>query len=233
MQTVRLPAIYQLYPKIPLALQGTTHTWLELETAKEESQTNGGEKRPKVAQAETSGRKGDSRSKSQASSLGMWLSLCEGSPRHPSPGPPPCLQPGGRQPNVLQLFQADCKSLGLQCGGAATRAMPTLAGPHSPRPPPQAFLFTKNVHCRHLPRAWVTMDWVCFLEPFGGRNFLIRKGMSKKCLYILARKASWLILYACKPCARMPCMCVCVCVLSACSALLTLSCHHPDKPWSP
>lgn len=47
MWTVRLPATYRLYPKTPLALQGTTHTWLELETAKEESQTNGGEKRPR------------------------------------------------------------------------------------------------------------------------------------------------------------------------------------------
>lgn len=107
--------------------------------------------------------------------------------------------------------------------------MPTLVGPHSPRPPPQAFLFTKNVHCRHLPRAWVTMDWVCFLEPSGGRNFLIRKGMSKKCLCILARKASWLILYAREPCARMPRVCMHMCTV--CMPALS-GCQHPDKPWS-
>lgn len=170
-----------------------------------------------MAQAETSGRKGDSRNKSQASSLGMWLSLCEGAPRCPSPSPPPCLQPGGRQPNVLQLFQADCKSLGLQRGGAATRAMPTLAGPHSPRPPPQAFLFTENVHCRHLPRAWVTMDWVCFLEPFGGRNFLIRKGMSKKCLYIHPCKESLL--------AHLVCLqAMCTCAMYMCTCAMCMLC---------
>lgn len=37
----------QLYPKAPLALQGTTHTWLKLESAKEVIQSNGGESRPR------------------------------------------------------------------------------------------------------------------------------------------------------------------------------------------
>lgn len=138
-----------------------------------------------MAYGQTSGRKGDRRSKRQVSRLGMWLSLCEGSLRHPTPSPPPCLQPVGTGPSVLWLLQADCKSLELHVEGAATRAMPTLAGPHCSRPPPQAFLFTKNVHCRHLPGAWVTMGWVCFLDPSVGRNFLARKGMSKKCPLIL------------------------------------------------
>lgn len=38
-------------------------------------------------------------------------------PRHPSPSPPPCLQPGGTQPSILLLFQADCTSRGSSGGG--------------------------------------------------------------------------------------------------------------------
>lgn len=103
--------------------------------------------------------------------------------------------------------------------------MSTLAGPHCPRPPPQAFLFTKNIHCRHLPGAWVTMGWVCFLGPSRGRNFLTRKGMSKKRSFILV-------------CVQAMCMYTMYvyaysCML--CHALLSraLSYRHPDKPRLP
>lgn len=219
----------RLYPEAPLALQGTT--WLKLEIAKEGSHTNGGENRPRWHMGRLQEDEETSTSKSQVSSLGMWLSLCEGSLRHPSPGPSPAC-------SLMVPGQASCpvaapsrpKSLELQWGrggGGATRAMPTLAGPHCPRPPPQAFLFTKNVHCRHLPGAWVTMGWVCFLDPSGGRNFLTRKRMSKKrplilvCVHAMCTYAMYVY--------------ICSGVLCACSALsgtladTTLFSHGPHK----
>lgn len=209
------------------------HTWLRWKLLRR-GKTTGGEKRPRwhrqrlQEERETAG----ARAKPP-----VWECGCP-CVKVPLGTPPPVL-PHACSLVVDSQASNSCSKptvspQGSRVEGAATRAMPTLADPHSPRSPPQAFLFTKNVHCRHLPRAWVTIDWVCFLEPSGGRNFLIRKGMSKKYLYIRARKASWLILYVCKPSARMPRMCVyihvcCVHVLLS----LALSCHHPDKPWPP
>lgn len=52
------------------------------------------------------------------------------------------------------------------------------------------------------------------------REKLTRKGLRKKCLCILAGKASWLILVGMQAmCTCAMSMCTCTCVLSACSAL--------------
>lgn len=158
-----------LYPKAPLALQGTAHTWLKLETTKE-GKTNGGEKRPRWHRQRL---QEDRETAGARAKPTVWERGCPGV-KVPLGTPPPAFSPACSLVVDSQASYSCSKptvsAWGSSVEGAATRAMPTLAGPHSPRPPPQAFLFTKNVHCRHLPRAWVTIDWVCFLESSGGKK---------------------------------------------------------------